>query len=171
MALRRGSGDSENHRMWPPPSPARRRFSRCGWGGRGVESRVASALEEITSRYPSVELSIAGLSRDGVLVKTWWRLPEEPVGERHTAELRQTIEDSREATILLLQTIARTNPGIDHLGAFEDRAIVPIWSREQVLTAGDPRQLRVFARFSEFQFDAERQTGRSQHIYGVRLCR
>jgi len=127
--------------------------------GRGVESRVASALEEITSRYPSVELSIASLSHDGVLVKTWWRLPEEPVGERYTAELRQTIEDSREATILLLQTIARTNPGIDHLGAFEDRAIVPIWSREQVLAAGDPRQFRAFARFSEFQFDAERQTG------------
>ncbi len=106
-----------------------------------------------------MELSIAGLSRESVLVKTLWKLPEEPVGERYTAELRQTIEDSREATILLLQTIARTNPGIDHLGAFEDRAIVPIWSREQVLTAGDPRQLRVFARFSEFQFDAERQTG------------
>ena len=128
-------------------------------GGRGVESRVASALEEITSRYPSVELSIAGLSRESVLVKTLWKLPEEPVGERYAAELRQTIEDSREATILLLQTIARTNPGIDHLGAFEDRAIVPIWSREQVLAAGDPRQFRAFARFSEFQFDAERQTG------------
>jgi hypothetical protein len=130
-------------------------------GGRGVESRVASALEQITSRYPSVELSIAGLSRDGVLVKTWWKLPEGPVGERYTAELRQTIEDSREATILLLQTIARTNPGIDHLGAFEDRTIVPIWSREQVLAAGGPRQFRDFARLSEFQFDAERQTGYS----------
>jgi len=58
-----------------------------------------------------------------------------------------------------LQTIARTNPGIDHLGAFEDRAIVPIWSRQQVLAAGDPRQFRDFARLSEFQFDAERQTG------------
>ncbi len=127
--------------------------------GRGVESRVASALEQITSRYPRVELSITGLSRDGVLVKTWWRLPEGPVGERYTAELRQTIEDSREATILLLQTIARTNPGINHLGAFEDRAIVPIWSREQVLAAGDPRLFRDFTRLSEFQFDAERQTG------------
>ena len=128
-------------------------------GGRGVESRVASALEQITSRYPRVELSIAGLSRDGVLVKSLWKLPEEPVGERYTAELRQTIEDSREATIFLLETIARTNPGIDHLGAFEDRTIVPIWSTEQVLAADDPRQFRAFARFSEFQFDAERQTG------------
>lgn len=41
----------------------------------------------------------------------------------------------------------------------EDQAIVPIWSRGQVLAAGDPRQFRAFARSSEFQFDAERQTG------------
>lgn len=127
--------------------------------GRGVSTRVHSALEQIASRYPTVELSIAGLSPEGVLVSTWWRLPEEPVGKRYQLELSETIEDSREATILLLQSIARTNPGIDHLGANEDRSIVPIWTREQVLAAGDPRDFRDFTRFSKFQLTAERQPG------------
>ncbi|MGH2750129.1 MAG: hypothetical protein ACRDK3_04555 [Actinomycetota bacterium] len=127
--------------------------------GRSVSSRVNSALKEITSRYPTVELSFVGASRDSILVKTGWELPDTPVGERYYTELQDTIEDSREATILLLQTIARTNPGIDHLGAYEDRNIVPIWSREQVLAAGDPRNFRDFERFTSFQVDAERQTG------------
>lgn len=127
--------------------------------GRGVRSRVDSAIEEVTSRYPTVELSIAGLSRDGVLINKWWRLPDEPVGERYYADLEETIEDSREATILLLQTIARTNPSVDHLGAYEDRNIVPIWSTEQVLAAGDPRDFQDFTRFSRFRLDAERQAG------------
>jgi len=127
--------------------------------GRGVSTRVHSALEQVASRYPTVELSVAGLSRDGVLVSTWWRLPEEPVGKRYHAELSETIEHSREATILLLQSMALTNPGIDHLGAYEDRSIVPIWTREQVLAAGDPRDFRDFTRFSKFQLSAERQTG------------
>jgi hypothetical protein len=127
--------------------------------GPDLESRVSSALEQVAPRYPTVELSIAGLSRDGVLVKTLWVPPKGSTGERYHAELTETIEDSREATVLLLQTIARTNPEIDHLGAFEDRVIVPIWSRGQVLEAGDPRDFRDFTRFSRFQFDAERQSG------------
>jgi hypothetical protein len=127
--------------------------------GNSVSTRVHSALEEVASRYPTVELSLAGLSRDGVLVSIWWRLPEGSVGERYHAELSDTFEDSREATILLLQTIARTNPSIDELGAFEDRIIVPIWSKEQVLQAGDPADFREFARFSQFQRSARRQAG------------
>jgi hypothetical protein len=136
--------------------------------GPDLESRVSSALEQVASRYPTVELSIAGLSRDGVLVKTLWVPPQGSTGERYHAELTETIEDSREATVLLLQTIARTNPEIDHLGAFEDRVIVPIWSRGQVLEAGDPRDFRDFTRFSRFQFDAERQSGYAALYGGAR---
>jgi hypothetical protein len=127
--------------------------------GQDLESRVSSALDQVASRYPTVELSIAGLSRIGVLVKTWWVPPQGSPGERYYAELTETIEDSREATVLLLQTIARTNPEVLSLGAFEDRAIVPVWSRGQVLEAGDPRDFRDFTSFSRFQSDAKSQSG------------
>lgn len=55
-----GLGESSNA-AFAQPQPTTLQPVRVG--GRGVESRVASALEQITSRYPSVELSIAGLSQ------------------------------------------------------------------------------------------------------------
>lgn len=127
--------------------------------GHDLHTRVHSAVKQIGGRYPGVGLSIEGLGQRGVLIKTGWELPQGPIGERYYAELQGRIEDSRQATLLLLQTIARTNPGIDYLGAFEDRSFVTSWSRKQVLAAGDPRDFREFKAFSKFQFQAERRSG------------
>jgi hypothetical protein len=77
--------------------------------GPDLESRVSSALDQVASRYSTVELSIAGLSRDGVLVKSWWVPPQGSPGERYYAELkRRSRTHARQRFCCYRRSLART---------------------------------------------------------------
>lgn len=124
-----------------------------------VEARVSSALSQIRKLYPGVDLAIESASSFGIMVKVWWERPDPPVDDSYLAQQHDTFLNSREATIRFLQAVARSNSAMTRFGAYEDRLLVPIWSRRQILDAGDPVSYRDFERYAAFQLDAVEQSG------------
>lgn len=128
--------------------------------GDNLQEKVDSALREIDDRYPNVSLEIRGLSSEGVLLYTGWKKPDAS-DEDYVDEIRKRARDQREATVAFFQALARTEPSPRRFGAFEDRVLISIWSRRQILTAGDPARYRDFATYSAFRLDAEDLEGYS----------
>lgn len=126
--------------------------------GDSLQARVDSVLEQIEARYPHVEFEIRGLSSQGVLIQTEWEKPDSGI-RGFADEVRARAQDQREATVAFLQAMARSDRSLQDFGAAEDRLLVPIWSRSQVLQAGDPRRYRDFEAFTAFQFSARDLTG------------
>jgi hypothetical protein len=127
--------------------------------GSSVNQRVASALTQVRKRYPHFRVQLEGLSSQGVAFTVGWHNPDlPPLGDEYNEETVGRVEDSREATVVLLRAIARSNPSINRFSAYEDQLLIPIWSRAQVLAA-DPIDLRDFDAYTEFVFSARDRAG------------
>lgn len=126
--------------------------------GEGIQDTVDSAIEQIQARYPDFDVEIRGLGADGILLKVGWVKPPRGADD-YVAEIEQRVRDQREALIVLFQAVAAANPQMQNFGAFEDRLLVPIWSRTQIVEAGDPRDYRDFDVYSAFQLSAARKEG------------
>lgn len=122
--------------------------------GSGLQERADSALAQAEDRYPHVLLEVRSLSHDGILIQSRWEKPEAGTQD-FAGEVGRRVEDQREATIAVLQALARSDPSLKRLGATEDGLLIPGWSRAQILGAGDPRTFRDFASYSAFQLSAD----------------
>lgn len=130
--------------------------------GDSIEERVTSVVDEARRRYPDSRIELEGLSPTGVQLRIGWERPDtdDPLSDAYTEEISRRVKDSREVTIVLLQAIARSVPGMTRLSAYEDRIFIPIWSRDQILAA-DASELREFDRFISFVSSAADRGGYS----------
>ncbi len=136
--------------------------------GDSLPQRVRSALTQVREHYPHYRLDIQSLSPAGVAMTVGWDKPDlDPLTDEYNEEVVRRVEDSREATIVLLRAIARSDPGLDRFSAHEDRLFIPIWSRAQILSA-DPAELRDFDAYSRFMFSARDRTGYAALFEGAR---
>lgn len=127
--------------------------------GSSTEQRVGSALTQVRGHYPTFRVKIATLSSEGVSLMVGWQNPDiDPLSSQYNEELTRRIEDSREATIVLLGALARADRGIQRFSAYEDRLFIPIWSREQILDA-NPAELRGFEAYTDFVSSADGLSG------------
>lgn len=140
----------------PPPPP------RIAVEGSSLQQRVDSAVAQVRKHYPNFRVEIDGLSFEQVALRVGWVLPDvDPSSDDYSEEIVRRVEDSREATIVLLRAIARSNPDMTRFSAYEDRLVIPIWSRAQILAAGEPDALRAFDDYRRFVFSAEDRGGYS----------
>lgn len=123
--------------------------------GSTTARRIDVAIERVERLYPHFEVIASSFSATSVRVQVGWEVPQDvhPV-TRHDAEIARRVGDLREATVLLLQIVATSNPRVRWLSAYEDRLLVPTWSRRQIVSAGPPSAYRGFGAFSSFQFSA-----------------
>lgn len=126
--------------------------------GLTLGSKVESAIAQARDRYPHVDVEVRGLGNDGLLLAVGWVKPD-PGADNYADEVRVRVEDQREATLRIFQAVARAHPPMRHFGAFEDRLLVPIWSRSQILSVEDPEMMRDFSTYSAFQLAAEIKEG------------
>lgn len=122
-----------------------------------LQRKVDSVLDQARRAYPHLLVTVRGLGNDGLLLEVGWERPDIASG-RYEEEVRQRAEDQREATISIFQAVARAHQPMAHFGAFEDRMLVPIWSRAQILSVA-PRDMRDFSAYSSFQLAAEIKEG------------
>jgi hypothetical protein len=127
--------------------------------GVSLQAKIDSALSEIGDRYPHVTIDVRGASAHAIAIEAGWEKPD--AGDRFSEEIRVRVENQREATIAFLQAMARSHRSLQDFSAAEDRVLIPIWSRSQILEAGDPRRYRDFETFSAFQFSARELGGYS----------
>ncbi|MCA1674010.1 MAG: hypothetical protein LC799_18030 [Actinobacteria bacterium] len=136
--------------------------------GTSIGQRVRSALAQVRQHYPHFKVDIQALSSQGVAMTVGWHNPDlAPLSDDYSDEIVRRVEDSREATIVLLSAIARSNPSLDRFSAYEDRLFIPIWSRAQVLSA-DPAELREFDAYTRFLFSARDRAGYAAIFQGSR---
>lgn len=130
--------------------------------GDWIDEQVASAIQQTQHRYPDTVIDLEALSSTGIRVRIGWAPPElaDALTDRYNEEVTRRVGDSREATIVLLQAIARAAPEMRDFSAYEDRLFIPIWSRDQILDA-DPIELRDYEDYVSFVFSAEDQAGYS----------
>jgi hypothetical protein len=128
--------------------------------GDNLQEKVDSALRQVNDRYPNVSLEIRGLSSEGVLLHTGWKKPDADDRD-YVDEVQDRAQDQREATVAFFQALARTDNSPRRFGAFEDRLLISIWSRRQILSAGDPARYRDFTTYSAFRLDAAELDGYS----------
>lgn len=127
--------------------------------GSSIGQRVQSAIDQVRRHYPHFRVDLQGLSSEGVAFIVGWDNPTSPaLDDEYRTEMTRRVEDSREATFVLLQSIARSNPSMRRFSAYEDQFFIPIWSRPQLLRA-DPSGLREFDAYSRFVFSAENRAG------------
>lgn len=131
--------------------------------GTDPETRLASAITQVRQRYPDVVLDVEGASAAGVRFRITFSIPDvDPAGDEYNDEVSRRVGDSREATLLLFQTIAKQTPSVRRFSAFGDLMLVPTWSRQQVLNSQDPREYRDFDTYTRFVMSAETLSGYSQ---------
>lgn len=131
--------------------------------GSTVEAELASAVMQVRRRYRDVTIDIEGASSSTVRFRIAFQIPDvDPSSEEYNEEVSRRIGDSREATLLLLQTIATQVPSIVQLSASDDLMWVPTWSREQVLDSHDPHEYRDFDTYTRFVMSADALSGYSQ---------
>lgn len=131
--------------------------------GADPETRLASAITQVRQRYPDVVLDVGGASTAGVRFRITFSIPDvDPASDEYNEEVSRRTGDSREATLLLLQTIARQIPNVRRFSAFDDLMLVPTWSRQQVLNSQDPQEYRDFDTYMRFVMSAETLSGYSQ---------
>lgn len=147
-----GSGAEDAHAVTQGPRPI-----VIGVGD--TETRIRDLIDRVTARYDGIGFSISGLAHDGVLLQMRWEIPKEGSQDERIQVIEQRVKDLREATVLLMQSIASSDSGMRQIGAFEDRSIVPVWTRAQILAAGSPSDHREFDRFTGFQISAHKQLG------------
>lgn len=136
--------------------------------GASIGQRVRSALAQVREHYPHFKVDIQTLSSQGVAMTVGWHNPDlAPLTDDYNDEIVRRVEDSREATMVLLHAIARSNPSLDRFSAYEDRLFIPIWSRAQVLSA-DPAELREFNAYTRFVFSARDRAGYAAVFEGSR---
>lgn len=130
--------------------------------GDSIDEQVFSAIEQTRQRYPDTLVDLEALSSTGIRVRIGWAAPEvaDALTDRYNEEVTRRVGDSREATIVLLQAIARAAPEMKDFAAYEDLFFIPIWSRNQILDA-DPVELRDYEGYGSFVFSAEDQAGYS----------
>lgn len=135
----------------PPPKISVQGFS--------VSQRVASALTQVRQHYPDFRVQLQGLSSEGVSFTVGWTNPDlPPLSDEYQEEIVRRVEDSREATFVLLRALARSDPDLRRFSAHDDRLFIPIWSRAQILKA-DPTKLRDFSAYRRFLFTAHERAG------------
>lgn len=128
--------------------------------GATPHERMVSALTQVRRHYPEFRVEVEGLSSTGVRLLVGWRNPDvDPLSDAYAREVSRRVEDSREATLVLLRALAASDPEMQSFSAYEDGFFVPVWSRTQILSIDDPRVYRDFARYSEFVHSAEKRSG------------
>ncbi len=131
--------------------------------GSSVEAQVGSAVSQVRERYPGVTIDVEGASPSGVRLRVAFSIPDvDPLSEEYNRQISRRIGDSREATLLLLQTIATQVPSVRGFSAFTDLMFVPTWSRDQILRSRDPQEYRDFDTYTRFVMSAETLSGYSQ---------
>lgn len=142
--------------------------SRIVAEGDSIDERVGSAIEQTLQRYPKAVINLEGLSSTGVRLRTGWKQPDKAnaLSEDYSEEIAARVRDSREATIILLQAIARSVPQMEDFSAYDDKIFIPIWSRNQIL-AVDAIELRDFQTYSSFVSSAADQAGYSILFQGT----
>lgn len=137
----------------PPPPP------KISVEGASVAQRAASALSQVRDHYPHFLVQLEGVSSEGVSFTVGWSIPDlPPLSDEYQEEIVRRVEDSREATVVLLRALARSDPDLRRFSAHDDRFFIPIWSRAQILRA-DPTKLRDFSEYTRFQFSAHDRGG------------
>lgn len=131
--------------------------------GSSAEAEIYSAVSQVRKRYPGVTIDIEGASSSAVRFRVTFSIPDvDPLSDEYNEQISGRIGDSREATLLLLQTIATQVPSVRGFSAFDDLMYVPTWSRPQVLTSGDPQEYRDFETYTRFLMSAQVLGGYSQ---------
>lgn len=131
--------------------------------GSSVEAQVRSAVRQVRNRHPDVVIDVEGASPSAVRFRVAFSLPDvDPLSRDYNQEISRRIGDSREATLLLLQTIATQVPSVRGFSAFTDLMFVPTWSRDQILRSRDPQEYRDFDTYTRFVMSAETLSGYSQ---------
>ncbi|MFN2388517.1 MAG: hypothetical protein ABR575_02765 [Actinomycetota bacterium] len=131
--------------------------------GSSPEAQVVSAVTQVRERYRDVTIHLQGASSSAVRFRIAFTMPNvDPSTQEYVQEISRRVGDSREATLLLLQTIATQVPSIRGFSAFDDLIFVPTWSREQVLNSQDPQEYRDFDTYTRFVMSAETLGGYSQ---------
>jgi hypothetical protein len=130
--------------------------------GADPETRLTSAVTQLRQRYPSVVLDVEGASAAGVRFRITFLIPDvDPASDKYNDEVSRRVGDSREATLLLFQTIAKQIPSVRRFSAFDDFMLVPTWSRQQILNSQDPQEYRDFDTYTRFVRSAETLSGYS----------
>lgn len=130
--------------------------------GDSVGQRVRSAMAQVRRRYPHYRIHKHFAVEEAAFFNVGFEIPAlEGSVEEYTDEVKLRAENYREATVLLLQTVARTNPTVRRLSAFDDELVVPMWTRTQILETDAASRYRAYDAFTAFQTSAHEMGGYS----------
>ncbi|MGH2808121.1 MAG: hypothetical protein ACRDKT_12705 [Actinomycetota bacterium] len=105
--------------------------------GATIAERVDSARRQLRVHYPHVDIDVQFAGRGGVAASVvWWDDLPSGTGGDYAAVIQRRVDGSREAGIVFLQAVAKAVPSMTSFSLFEDRSIMPIWSRDQILGIG-----------------------------------
>lgn len=132
--------------------------------GDSPATQLASAITQVRQRYPGVVIDVEGASAALVRFRVTFSIPEDidPASDEYNEQISRRAGDSREATLLLFQTIATQVGSVQRFSAFDDLMLVPTWSRKQILDSQEPHEYRDFDTYSRFVTSADTLSGYSQ---------